>query len=254
MVLQLEEFRKKKAAERAKKAVSSSHIHNSEVNLNQKQLSEIENVRVNEADGVTTSDGIGGVVIETLPTGMGNDKSSNLVSQSINQGSLAGRTSFVRNDLNTLSASLGEAHSDSDETNRYNASAATAYADVSQNNETNNVNDIYGTHDGGLGVPYGTTINRSNLLRSQESQEFGSNTSQSSLHGMNEYQSNKSNSSLKDYAVTDHGSSPYFPSKISPQNSVDTLLHIKPANSGTLDSSYSHGSHSGGNIKFVFAF
>ncbi|XP_019449994.1 PREDICTED: spindle pole body protein pcp1-like isoform X1 [Lupinus angustifolius] len=242
----LEEFRKKKAAERAKKASSASNIPYSDASLNQKQPSEIENVRVNESDGVTTSDGITGAVVHTVPSGMGNDKSLDMVSQSSNQGSLADRTNFDRNDLNTLSTSLVEAHSDIDETKRYNASVATAYADVNKKNEANNANDIYGIHTGGSGgIHYGMTNNQRLHLHLQESQEYGSNTTQSSLHGINEYQSNKTNSSLKDRAVSDHSSSPYFPSKISPQNSVDTSLQIKPTNSSSSDS-YAHGSHSGG--------
>ncbi|CAL0328411.1 unnamed protein product [Lupinus luteus] len=243
----LEEFRKKKAAERAKKAASSSNNANSDASLNQKQPSEIQNVRVNESDGVTTSDGIGGAITDTLPSGMGNDKRPNMVSQSSNQEPLADRNSSVRNDLNTLPTIPMEAYSDIDETKRYNASVATAYADVSQKNEANNVYDIYGVHTDGVGgIPYGTTNNHSILLHSQGSQEFGSNGTQTSLHGMNDYQSNKSNSSLKDYAVSDHGSSPSFPSKISPENSVDTLLQIKPTISSTSDSIYAHGSHSEG--------
>ncbi|XP_019413580.1 PREDICTED: uncharacterized protein LOC109325589 isoform X1 [Lupinus angustifolius] len=248
----LEEFRKKKAAERAKKALSSSNNANSDASLNQKQTSEIQNVRVNESDGVTTSGGIGGAIIDTLPSGMGNDKSPSMVSQSSNQEPLADRTSLVRNDLNTLPTIPMEAYSDIDETKRYNASVGTAYADVNQKNEANNVYDIYGVHTDGLGgIPYGTTNNQSILLHPQGSQEFGSNATQTSLHGMNDSQSNKSNSSLKDYPVSDHGSSPYFPSKISPQNSVDTLLQIKSTISSTSDSIYAHGSHSEGFSDFL---
>lgn len=248
--MQLEEFRKKKAAERAKKAAPSGYVHNSDGNQNQKQPSEVENVRVNESDGVTTSDGIGGAVIVT---GTGNQKSVNLYNQSSNQGSLAGATSLVRNDHNTSSTSLVEQHSDTDEAKRYNASAFITPANVSQKKEANKENDIYGIHAGGVGgFPYGTANHQSNLLRSQESQEFGSSTSQSSLHGMNESQSNKSNSSLKDYSVTDV-SSPYFPPKIIRENSVDSLQKNKQTNSSTLDSGYSHGSVSGGNNLTFFS-
>ncbi|KAL2947468.1 hypothetical protein AAZX31_20G071300 [Glycine max] len=177
---------------------------------------------------------------------MRNDKNLNLISQSSNQGSLAGSTFLARNDLNMLSTSLGEAHSNIDECKRYNASSVTTSADFSQNNETNKVNDIHGIHAVGVdGIPYATTNHQSVPLRSQESQEFDSNPSQSSLHGVNDNQSNKSNSSLKDYAVTDNFSS-YFPSKITPQNSVDTPLQIKPMNSSTFDSGYSHSLLSGG--------
>ncbi|KAK7344546.1 hypothetical protein VNO77_14277 [Canavalia gladiata] len=239
----LEEFRKKKAAERAKKVTSSSQVQDSDASLNKKQPSEVENVRVNESDGVTTSDGVGGAVTDISTMGMSNDKTANLFSPSSNQGSLAGRTSLGRNDLNTSSTSMVEAHSDVDKTKRYNASAFTVSADFGQNSEKK-VNDVYGIHAVG-GIPHGSTNHQSFPLRSQESQEFDSNASQSSIHGMNDNQSNKSNSSVKDYAIADNFSS-YFPSKILPQNSLDTSLQIKPTNSSILDSGYSHSSLSAG--------
>ncbi|XP_058724328.1 protein BLISTER [Vicia villosa] len=234
----LEEFRKKKAAERVKKATSSGSVPNSDAGQNQKaqkQSSEVENVRINDSDGVTTSDGIGGAVIET---GTSNQKNVNLFDQSSNQGSLAGATSLVRNDLD-------EERSDIDEAKRYNASTLITSDDVSQNSKANKTNDIYGIHTGGVGgIPHRTTTNHQSIfLRSQESQELDSSTSQSILHGVNESQSNKSDSSVKDFAVTDVSS--YFPSKIIRENSVDSVQKTKQTNSSTFDSSYSHGSASG---------
>lgn len=240
--MQLEEFRKKKAAERAKKTSNSSQANNSDDNLNKKQSSEVENVRINEFDGVTTSDGVGGAGTDSSSLGIGNDKTQNLFSQSSNQGSLAGKTSFARNDLSTPT-NLVEANSNTDEYNRYNA-LVTESADFSQNNETNNVNDIYG-------ISSGATNHQTVPLHPQESQDFDSNASQFSLHGMKDDQSNKSSSSLKDYAVTNNLTS-YFPSKSIPQNSVDALQQIKLTNSSTSDSGYSHNSLSGGNSLFFY--
>ncbi|KEH41185.1 hypothetical protein MtrunA17_Chr1g0169181 [Medicago truncatula] len=239
----LEEFRKKKAEERAKKTASSGTVQNSKATQNQKQPLEVENVRVNESDGVTTSDGIGGAVTDTR---ISNQKNVNLFNQSSNQGSLAGASSLVRNDLNTSTTSPVEEHSDIDEAKRYNASTFITSADVSQNSEANKTNDLYGIHTSGVGgFPYGTTNPQSTFLRSQGSQEFDNSTSQSSLHGMNGSQSNKSNNSVKDYAVTD-GSSPYVPSKIIRENSVDSLQKTKLTSSSTLDGGSLHGLVSGG--------
>lgn len=248
--MQLEEFRKKKAEERAKKTASSGTVQNSKASQNQKQPLEVENVRINESDGVTTSDGIGGAVTDTRTS---NQKNVNLLNQSSNQGSLAGASSLVRNDLNTSTTSPVEEHSDTDEAKRYNASTFITSADVGQNSEANKTNDLYGNHTSGVGgFPYGTTNTQSTFLRSQGSQEFDNSTSQSSLHGMNGSRSNRSNNSVKDYAVTD-GSSPYFPSKIIRENSVDSLQKTKPTNSSTLDSGSLHGSVSGGNnLTFIF--
>ncbi|TYI38502.1 hypothetical protein ES332_A02G032100v1 [Gossypium tomentosum] len=53
----LEEFRKKKAAEKAKKAASTSQTNVSDVSLNEKQQLETEHVRVIDSGGAGTSDG-----------------------------------------------------------------------------------------------------------------------------------------------------------------------------------------------------
>ncbi|KAK8585616.1 hypothetical protein V6N13_050591 [Hibiscus sabdariffa] len=53
----LEEFRKKKAAEKAKKAASTTQAQASNVSLNDKQQLETEQVRVTESGGAGTSDG-----------------------------------------------------------------------------------------------------------------------------------------------------------------------------------------------------
>ncbi|TYG78210.1 hypothetical protein ES288_D02G040100v1 [Gossypium darwinii] len=53
----LEEFRKKKAAEKAKKAAPTSQTNVSDVSLNEKQQLETEHVRVIDSGGAATSDG-----------------------------------------------------------------------------------------------------------------------------------------------------------------------------------------------------
>lgn len=55
--MQLEEFRKKKAAERAKKAASATQNLASDVSLNDKHPLETEHLQVTDSDGTGTSDG-----------------------------------------------------------------------------------------------------------------------------------------------------------------------------------------------------
>lgn len=55
--MQLEEFRKKKAAERAKKATSTTQSINTDVSLNDKHQLETEQVRAINSDGAGTSEG-----------------------------------------------------------------------------------------------------------------------------------------------------------------------------------------------------
>ncbi|KAK6929662.1 hypothetical protein RJ641_003756 [Dillenia turbinata] len=68
----LEEFRKKKVADRAKKAASNSQLQTPNVGLSEKQPSESEVARLTDSDGVSTSDEVNSVVVEPSGSGMTN--------------------------------------------------------------------------------------------------------------------------------------------------------------------------------------
>ncbi|KAA8548914.1 hypothetical protein F0562_000598 [Nyssa sinensis] len=73
----LEEFRKKKAAERAKKTASSTQLHAVDVGLHEKQPLENEHVRLRDSDGAGTSDGIHGAVPE--PSGVASENGNRAI-------------------------------------------------------------------------------------------------------------------------------------------------------------------------------
>ncbi|KAL5055520.1 hypothetical protein RYX36_036202 [Vicia faba] len=185
----LEEFRKKKAAERVKKAASSDSVPNSDADQIRRLKKSLRKLKMFEL-----------MIQMKLPHLMASEE-------------MLLRLGQVTRKI------LVEERSDIDEAKRYNASTFITFYDVSQNSKAIHTGDV-------AGFPYGATNHQSNFLCSQESQEIDSSTSQSILQGMNESQSNKNNSSVKDVAVTDV-SSPYFPSKIIRKNSVDSLQITK---------------------------
>ena len=245
----LEEFRKKKAAERAKKVAPSGHVHDSNAGKNENQHLEVENVSVNEIDGVSTSDGNGGAVIDT---GISNQNNVNSFNQSSTQGSLSG-PSLVRNDLNTSSSNLTDKHLDIDEAKRYNASNFITSVDVSQNSETNKANDIYGIHTGGVGgLPYGTTKSQNNFLHSQESPDFNI----SAKHDSTGYEARNSSNHTPIQSVSTESSSrksrPSFLDSLNvsrpstgspfhqPEQDTSKVNHLDSSRKDTSGSTYFH--------------
>jgi hypothetical protein len=73
LILQLEEFRKKKAAEQAKKAASASQDHAFDIRPHQKQPLATEPVRRTDSDGAGTSDEPGQAVRGPSAAVPGND-------------------------------------------------------------------------------------------------------------------------------------------------------------------------------------
>ncbi|KAJ7955523.1 BLISTER protein [Quillaja saponaria] len=216
----LEEFRKKKAAEQAKKAASTSHSRTSDTSAHEKQLLEAERVRLTDLDGVETSDGVGGPIIEPSAAVKNNDKSPSILSQSSDQDP-------------------GVTHANGEEFQRYDGSSFSALSDFNQKNEIDQVNNASGEYGSfHSGFPYGSTSDQSIPLRPHGSQDIDISSSQSSFHGVDEPYSNKSSSFLKDYTVRNHGSSPVTVSNSSPQNSIGTLTQTNSTHSSTLDGGY----------------
>ncbi|KAJ7979745.1 BLISTER protein [Quillaja saponaria] len=240
----LEEFRKKKAAERGKKAASTSHNHTSNTSVHEKQPLETEHARLTELDGVGPSDGIGGSIIEPSAAVNNNDKSSSILSQSSDQGSWSGRDTGLlhpKNNHNVVSADPGKTHANGEEFKRYGGSSFSALNDFNQKNERDPVNNVYGEYGSFHNrVLYGSKSDQSIPLLLQD-RDFGSTTSQSNFHGMDESYSNKSSNFLKDYTVRNHDSSLVTVSNISPQNSLDTVMQTTPTNSSILDIGYING-------------
>ncbi|KAK9291750.1 hypothetical protein L1049_019700 [Liquidambar formosana] len=183
----LEEFRKKKAAERAKKAASTNQPHVTDVIQYEKQPLETERVRQTDSDGVGTSDGAVGVIIE--PSGAVfniNDNKAIEFVQSSEQGS--------SND--THASPLFSM-------NEYSAFSADA-VHIPAKDQDFKRNDALGT------------------LRPQEVRDIDSSSSQSSYSGIEEAKSKQNNSSWKDFTVTNSGTSHVLFMNVSSENTGST--------------------------------
>lgn len=110
--MQLEEFRKKKAAEKAKKAASTSQTNVSDVSLNDKQQLETEHVRVIDSGGAGTPDGPNPSSVKIINNNNATEVKSN---------NMHALPSSLANDYNSSSTEV-HIHAKSQENEKYGAS------------------------------------------------------------------------------------------------------------------------------------
>uniref|UniRef100_A0A7N2LZB9 BLISTER n=1 Tax=Quercus lobata TaxID=97700 RepID=A0A7N2LZB9_QUELO len=233
----LEEFRKKKAAERAKKS-STSQTHASDVSLHEKQPAETDPVRLTDSNGAGTSDEPGTIVMgSSAPvTDIDNKaidfpiKNENFLSNDTFASSL-----YSMKDYNAYSTDSVQKHADNQEFQRYDVSGFAGSRDVSYRHEMEGPNNEFGIYTGVQGrLPYETN-DQSIFLRPQASQDFDNTAAtQSSFHRMDESQSTDNNSYLMQSRVTNHSYSHVSTAKISPQNSGGTLPQGNPSDASML--------------------
>lgn len=222
----LEEFRKKKAAERAKKS-STSQTHASDISLHEEQPAETNPVRLTDSNGAGTSDEPGTTVMESSAPVTDNDnkaidfpiKNEKKLSNDAFASSL-----YSMKDYNAYSTDSVQKHADNQEFQRYDVSGFAGSGDVSYRHEMEGPNNEFGIYTGVQGrLPY-ETADQSIFLRPQASQDFDNTAAtQSSFHQMDESQSTDNNSYLMQSRVTNHSYSRISTAKISPQNSGGTL-------------------------------
>ncbi|XP_050239161.1 protein BLISTER isoform X4 [Quercus robur] len=222
----LEEFRKKKAAERAKKS-STSQTHASDVSLHEKQPAETDPVRLTDSNGAGTSDEPGTIVMgSSAPVTDIDNKAIDFPIK--NEKNLSNDTFasslYSMKDYNAYSTDSVQKHADNQEFQRYDASGFAGSRDVSYRHEMEGPNNEFGIYTGVQGrLPYETN-DQSIFLRPQASQDFDNTAAtQSSFHRMDESQSTDNNSYLMQSRVTNHSYSHVSTAKISPQNSGGTL-------------------------------
>ncbi|XP_017621340.1 protein BLISTER-like isoform X1 [Gossypium arboreum] len=116
----LEEFRKKKAADRAKKAASTTQPHASDVILNDKHLLETEDGRVTDFDGAGTSNGPNPSYVKIINDNNKINDVSDESQQTYSKNMLA-TPSVLVNDNYSYSTEV-QKHSKSQENEKYGAS------------------------------------------------------------------------------------------------------------------------------------
>ncbi|XP_048235749.1 protein BLISTER isoform X4 [Ricinus communis] len=168
----LEEFRKKKAADRARKAAATSQpLASSVVSVNEKQALESEIVRLTDSDGAGTSDGPIEVTVS---------------------GTTLKDADAIPPSMSHYKAPLADIHVNSHDFTRPNASvAADAKYDI-ETDQMNNDTDTYSGSQDGV-VPYVILSSRHSSIPPPSQESFSQSIP---------FQSMEYNTSLKDYAFT----------------------------------------------------
>ncbi|KAJ9182367.1 hypothetical protein P3X46_006370 [Hevea brasiliensis] len=203
----LEEFRRKKAADRAKKGPDISQSIASDVSIDQKQPLEAERVRLTDSDRAGTSDGPGRT-IEPYNGIINNDSNIINVTSKAGQNFLkdANANPPSKSDSKTSLVDLVLRHTNNHDFKRYDASGFTG-AGANNSPGTDEVSSDSKKYVGSQGrMPYEKLADHSIDPHSQEGQVFESSSNQCTP-----FQSTENNSLLKDYAFT------------SPQNSASQL-------------------------------
>uniref|UniRef100_A0A6N2N7W3 Coenzyme F420 hydrogenase/dehydrogenase beta subunit N-terminal domain-containing protein n=1 Tax=Salix viminalis TaxID=40686 RepID=A0A6N2N7W3_SALVM len=217
----LEEFRKKKAAERAKKAGPTGQPHALDVSLDQRQLSETEHARLTDSDGVSTSDGPGRPA-EPIGASRNNGNRIYIAEQSSLKD--ADRCPPSSSDYSTLFSGITQKHTNNFDSNRHDASGLAGSANVMYGQETEKVNNDSGIYTG-------SQEDRSSSNHSIVSGLYSS-SSQSSLYGRELFQSKENNISLKHSLVnndSNHFLTSYPSSASSEQQTFKPSYSSSPA-------------------------
>ena len=238
--MQLEEFRKKKAADRAKKAASISQPQSADVSPYAQPL-ENETVRVMDSDRTGISDGVGGPVTEV----MNNDNKKIEIVQ-ISESSSSGiyaKPPFSTKDYKAFAADSVQTHVNDQEFNRYDASGF--LGPVGQLAKEGNVHG--GIHAGAEGSTYGIVSDQPTAFP-LAIQDTNTSSSQSNFHRMEETQQKDHRSSLKSFTVMDPGISHVPFANASSVNSGNAML---PNNYGYANMKSSAGTSS---LKLILIF
>lgn len=245
IILQLEEFRRKKAAEQAKKAASTSQNHASDVRPNERQPLETVPVLITDSEGVGTSDIQGQAFIGLSPAVTVSENKEIIFPIKNEKDSSDDAPSTPQ-----LSVKNYDAYSaDNKNFKRYGSSGFAGSMDVNHIHGTEGHNidfRIYAGVHGGL--PYETTADWSILSRTQASQDFDSTSSKSSFHGTDEIQPTESGNSLMQSSVKNPGYSIVSTTKVSPQDSDGIRLQDYSSNASMLIGAHTSSAFYDGNL------
>lgn len=194
-LLQLEEFRKKKAADRAKKAASISQPQNADVSL-YVQPSENEPVRVMDSDRAGVSDGVGGPVTEVINND--NKKIEIALNNESSSSGIYAEPPFPTKDHKAFFADPVQPYVNDREFNRHDAYGF--LGPVGQLAKEGN--DHGGMHAGDEGSAHGIVSDQSTGFP-RAIRDTDTSSSQYNFRRMEETQQKDHRSSLKGFTVVD---------------------------------------------------
>ncbi|KAL6970635.1 hypothetical protein U1Q18_030329 [Sarracenia purpurea var. burkii] len=235
----LEEFRKKKAADRAKKTASASELHTSNVDQHDKQSVDDQHVRLMASNGAGTSGGVSKTVIEPARVVTNDENKTNEFSQNIELGSddSHANSQLPSNYYNAFYAETVQVPAKDPEFDRYHAlhSAGTVNANFSQPQEKHDNFHIFT----GAGIPTDQSV----AFGSRVTRGIDGDTSQPNLFGLDEAYSKDNDGHVKDFTFTSPATSHSVVSNLSSENSGSFLPQNKfsytnPYGSGPMSSLY----------------
>lgn len=202
----LEEFRKKKAAEKAKKASSTSQFQAGTDSVNGKQPLDIEQVRVTDSDGVGTSDAIGGAVMELPRVVIDNE---NIAVESAEYSGLnllkdmQVKSTLLSNNYNAFFPDPVQEHAKDQESVMFDKSSIGNLVDISYSDQANMKNDDFGFYAGSQErFAQGAMSNLPFELQRDTNQGMEQNRVQSSFYEMGEARSEENNGSSKGFSIS----------------------------------------------------
>ncbi|XP_027118949.1 protein BLISTER isoform X2 [Coffea arabica] len=237
----LEEFRKKKAAERSKKTTSVTQINTSDGGSHEKQLSDSERVRLVDSDVAGTSDAVGAAVSEPSGVVINKDSKETEASQKSSftfshdeSANLPPVNEFAVNTFVPLHSQSSDKEFRGDDTSQLNADYG-----------PQNKKGIDGALDS---TSSGVAIDQTFALH-LPSENIGSTSRPFGYDGLYDTLSSNSDSYLKDLSVTNSKRSHSFTANGFPEDSGTVFL---PENSGYGNHMFSNhmSSSFGGESKF----
>lgn len=239
MPLQLEEFRKKKAAEKAKKAASTNQVQASE-GVSEKQLSESECVRLVDFDAAGISDSVRATSLEPSGIVINNDiketetsqKSSDSFSQDASSNPFASANNIDLNSEVPIPSHIQNKDFRGGNTSNISEQLNGHYS-LPVKKETGRASES---------APYRFPVDHS--VDQLPSGTADSSSNQSGFHGISETLPHISDSNLNNHSVIKSSESSIYQNGL-PENSGSILLHDKPGYRDRFYSSFPFSSYEG---------
>ncbi|XP_028054404.1 protein BLISTER-like isoform X1 [Camellia sinensis] len=220
----LEEFRKKKAADRAKK---SAPAINANVVRHDEQPLDNQRVRLTDSNGVGTSDGVSEKVEPSRVVFDDENKANEFVQKNeLGSSDTNAKPPVPTNYYNAFSAATVQAHMKDQEFDRYNALHSTGTVNVNYGHQPQEKNDDLSISTG-ASIRHGDGIatDQSVAFRPQVVWETDGNSGQPGPYGL-EGAHSKDNDHVKDFTVTSSATHDIV-ANVSRENSGSFLLQNK---------------------------
>ncbi|XP_057471244.1 protein BLISTER isoform X2 [Actinidia eriantha] len=207
----LEEFRKKKAADRAKKAASASHLHTANADLHEQQPLHNQHARLNDSNEAVASDRVRETTVEPSREVIDDENKVNEF-QNNEIGSYDTRANPLlrTNYYNAFSTETVEPPVKDQDFERHNALQFAGTVNVNYSAQPQEKNDHFSISAGASGRPaYGSETDQSVPFGSQLIREIGDNSGQPRPYGLEEAYSVDNDSNMKDFVASGLASSLY---------------------------------------------